>query len=81
MRLQALLQTTMQISKNPHKKSKPWKNRNKMKEEELPYNKLKLAINQQKNTALGEDTIHPQMVKKLSPETLKYLIDMYNKIW
>ena len=40
------------------------------KEEEPPYNKpftdrqLKTAIKQQNNTATGEDTIHPQMIKK-----------------
>ena len=44
-------------SKDLHKKSKPGKNRNKMREEELLYNKpftdreLKATINQQKNTA------------------------------
>ena len=38
-------------------------------------------MNQQKNTTPGEDTIHSQMIKtKLPPETLKYLLDMYNKI-
>ena len=42
---------------------------------------LKIAIKQPKNTTPGEDTIHPQMIKNLSPETLKYLLDMYNKIW
>ena len=58
------------ISKDLHKKNKPGKNRNKKREEELPYNKpftdreLKAAINQQKNTAPGEDTIHLQMIKK-----------------
>ena len=51
-------------------------NQGKQKEEEPLYNKpftdreLKTAINQQKNTAPGEDTIHPQMIKKLPPETL-----------
>ena len=40
---------------------------------------LKTAINHQKNTAPREDTIHPQMIKKkLTPETLKYLLDIYN---
>ena len=54
--------------------------------EELPYNKLftdrelKTAI-KQKNTASGEYTINPQMIKILLPQTLKYLLDMYNKIW
>ena len=63
------------------------KQRKRKKEEELPYNELftdrelKIAIKQQKNTAPGEDTIHPQMIKNLPPETLKYLLDMYNKIW
>ena len=53
---------------------------------ELPYSKpfidkeLKAAIKQQKNTATGEDTIYLQMIKRLPPETLKYLIGMYNKI-
>ena len=60
-----------------HKKGKPGKNRNKKREEELPNKKpftdreLKAAINQQKNTTPGEDTIHLQMLKKISPETLK----------
>ena len=46
------------------------KNRNKKREEELPYNKLftdrelQAAINHQKNTAPGEKTVHPQMIKK-----------------
>ena len=34
-----------------------------------------------KNTAPGENTIHPQMIKSISSEILKYLLDMYNKIW
>ena len=33
------------------------------------------------NTAPGEVTVHPQMIKRLPPETVKYLLDMYNKIW
>ena len=33
-----------------------------------------------RNTEPGEDTIHPQMIKNLPPETLKYFLDMYNKI-
>ena len=41
---------------------------------------MKAAINQQKNTAQGEDTIHPHMVKKLPSETLKNQLDMFNKI-
>ena len=51
------------------------------KEEDLPYNKpftdgeLKIVIKQQKNTVPGEDTIHYAL------ETLKYLLDMYNRIW
>ena len=53
------------ILRDPHKKSKPMKNRKRKKEEELPYNKpfidkeLKAAIKQQNKTAPGEDTIHP----------------------
>ena len=42
---------------------------------------MKAAVNQRKNTAPGEDAIHPQMIKILPPETLKNLLDMYNKIW
>ena len=38
-------------------------------------------MNQQKNTAPGEDTIHPQMIKRLPLETLTHLRDIYNKIW
>ena len=49
------------ISKDLHKKSKPRKNRNNKREEDR---ELKAAINQQKNTAPGEDTIPPQMIKK-----------------
>ena len=74
------------ISRDPHKKSKPGKNRKRKKEEELPFNKLftdrelKTTIKQQSNTTPEEDTIHPHMMKRLPPETLKYLKDMYNKI-
>ena len=59
----------------------------KQKEEEQPYDKLftgrelKAAIKQQKKYSTREDTIHPQMIKELPPEILKYLMDMYNKIW
>ena len=66
-----------------HKKSKPGKNKEK---EELPYSKpytdrkLKAAIDQQKNTALGEDTIQIQIInRKLPPETLMYMLDLFNK--
>ena len=38
-------------------------------------------MNQQKNTTPGEDSIHPQMIKRLPPETLIHLLDIYNKIW
>ena len=48
------------ISRDPHKKGKPGKN----KEKELPYNESLTAIKQQKYTAPGEDTIHPQRKKK-----------------
>ena len=59
----------------------------KQKKEDLPYNKpftdreLKTVIKQQNNTAPGEDTNHPQIIKNLPPKTLKYLLDMYNKFW
>ena len=33
-----------------------------------PFTEIKVAIKQQKNTALGEDTIHPQMIKMLPPK-------------
>ena len=47
------------------------------------YNKLfteelKVAVKQQKNTALKEDTIHPKIIEILSPETKMYI---YNRIW
>ena len=38
-------------------------------------------MNQQKNTTPGEDTIHPQKMKRLPPEALMHLLDIYNKIW
>ena len=38
---------------------------------------LKSAMNQQKNTIPGEDFIHPQMIKRLPPETLMHLLDIY----
>ena len=28
-----------------------------------------------------KDIIYPQMIKRLPPETLKYLLDVYNKFW
>ena len=40
------------------------KNKKRKKEEEL------LFTDRQFKTAPGEDTVHPQMIKKLSPETL-----------
>ena len=33
------------------------------------------------NIAPGEDTIYTHMIKRLPPESLKYLQDIYNKIW
>ena len=42
---------------------------------------LKVAIEQQENTAPDKDTMHPQMIKKLRPEALKYLLDLYYEIW
>ena len=65
------------ILKNPHKKSKPGKNRKRKKEEDLQYNKpftdreLITAIKQQNNTASGEDIIHPQMIKKTTTRDTK----------
>ena len=50
------------------------------------YNKLftdremKAAI-KQKNTVPGEDIIHSHMIKRLPSETMKYLLDLYNRIW
>ena len=47
------------------------------KKEELPYDKpftdreLEAAIKQQKNTVPGENTIHPQMIKRLPLEILE----------
>ena len=38
-------------------------------------------MNQQKNTTPGEDSIHPQMIKRLPTETQMHLLDIYNKIW
>ena len=38
-------------------------------------------MNQQKNTTPGEDSIHPQMIKRLPTETQTHLLDIYNKIW
>ena len=47
------------------------------------YNKLfteelDVAVKQQKNTALKEDTIHPKIIEILPPETKMYI---YNRIW
>ena len=38
-------------------------------------------MKQQKNTAHGEDAIYLQIIKVLQSETLKYILDMINKIW
>ena len=75
------------ISKDPNKKKKSGKHRKRKNEEDLPYNKLftdkelKTAIKQQKNTTPREDTITSPNDKKLPPKRLKYLLDMYNRIW
>ena len=79
-KLQKFLQTTIQKFQEIY----TWlKEINKRKQQDNQmYNypfierKLKAAIKQQKNTAPGEDTIHPQMIKMLPPETLKYLLDL-----
>ena len=55
------------------------KHDNQLFNEPFTDRELKVAI-KQKNTVPGEDTIHPQMIKKLPPETLKYLQDLYNNI-
>ena len=74
------------ILRVPYKKNKPGKHRKRKKEEDLSYNKpftdreLKQVIKKQKNNVYGENTIHPQMIKRLPPEILKYLLDMYNKV-
>ena len=63
----------------PHIKSNPKKyikKKNKYNEH-FTERELKAAI-KQKNTTSGEDTIYPQMIQKLPPETLKYLLDLYN---
>ena len=72
------LQITMQIyretpirkvsQKNAERRSKPFKDR-----------ELKTAIKQQKNTELTGDTIQHQTIKSLPQETLKSLLDMYNR--
>ena len=41
---------------------------------------LKAVIKQEKNRAPGK-TPYIQMIKRLSSETMKYLLDLYNKIW
>ena len=75
------------ISRDQNKERKTGKHRKRKKEEELSDNEpftereLKSAMNQQKNTTPGEDSIHPQMIKRLPQETLKHLLDVYNKIW
>ena len=46
----------------------------------LLYRELKTVITQQKNRTPGEDTFHPQMIRQ-PPETLKYLLELFNKIW
>ena len=71
-------------SKDSHKKSEQGKTEIRGKKKNYHKNnlhtKLKAATNQKKNTAPGEDTIYPQMIKKMLSETLKNLLDMYNKI-
>ena len=64
-------------------KSQVEKNKNKKREKELPFTdrELKVAINQQKNTAPGEHTIHPQMIKKTTTRDTENLLDIYNNIW
>ena len=38
-------------------------------------------MKQQKDTSPGEDSIHTWMVKMLPPETKRYILDLYNRIW
>ena len=55
------------ISRDPYIKSKPKKYRRRKKQDNQPYDEpftereVKAVIKQQKNTAPGEDTIHPQV--------------------
>ena len=38
-------------------------------------------MKQQKDTCAGEETIHPRMVKMVSTQTKRYMLDLYNRIW
>ena len=57
-----------EISQNTQRKQETKKKKIREKPDNYPYNEtftekeLKTAINQQKNTSPGEDTIHPQMI-------------------
>ena len=75
--------TYAKISRDPHMKNNLKKYIRRKNEDNQPYNEpftereLKVALKQQKNTAPREDIIYPRMIKKLPPETLKYLLDLY----
>ena len=47
-----------------------------IKEEEV-----NAALAASKNTAAGEDKIHYQMLKHLPNVTLRYIVDLFNRIW
>ena len=71
------------ISRDPRIKSNPKKYIRRKTQDNQLYNEsftereLKAAINNRQH----QGTIHLQMIKKLPPETLKYLLDLNNKFW
>ena len=75
------------ILKDLHKKKQTMKTEIRREKKNYHTNhlqtELKAAINQQKNTAPGEDTIHLQMIKNIYHQRhwSTYILDIYNKIW
>ena len=65
------------ISRDPNMKGNPKKCIRRKKEDNQPYRER----TESSHKTTEKDTIHLQMIKKLPPETLKYLLDLYNKIW
>ena len=47
----------------------------------INYLQNKIGHNTTQNTVLKKNNINSYLIKKLSPETRKCLLDLYNRIW
>lgn len=48
---------------------------------DITYDEIQYAIQQQKSTSPGFDSIHPEMLKHLTASTTKHLLSIFQHIW